>query len=101
MLTFLRAFSTALFASRLEQALFFHWLALFALGSWRFCSRARRCIMGCGTSSAKGAGSGSSANGKSKSSKQNEKQAAKLENKEYQARMHFIQQVPLMKRLPK
>jgi len=57
--------------------------------------------MGCGTSSAKGAGSGSSANGKSKSSKQNEKQAAKLENKEYQARMHFIQQVPLMKRLPK
>jgi len=54
---------------------------------------------GCGS---KSAGAASDAkNGAAKSSPQNEKQAAKLENKEYQNRMQFLTQVPLMKRLPK
>jgi len=56
---------------------------------------------GCGSKSGQASDS-SSKNGAAKSSSpQNEKQAAKLENREYQARMQFLSQVPLMKRLPK
>jgi CRP-like cAMP-binding protein len=53
----------------------------------------------CGSKSADT--NGAKDKGGAKSSPQNEKQAAKLENKEYQARMQFLSQVPLMKRLPK
>jgi len=57
--------------------------------------------MGCSSSKGAAPADGGSKNGAAKSSPQNEKQAAKLENREYQARMQFLSQVPLMKRLPK
>jgi len=58
--------------------------------------------MGCGKSKAdKGATGGSSNDDAQKAKRDKEKQEAKSQNKDFQANMVFLAQVPLLKRLPK